>query len=153
MGQINPALMEKIELESKLWVHMYIISDYALDVDYPCELPTRAEVEKKPEKLPYPQEEIRYRYYGKSIPRFIQNILVSDNKTGALRYGTELTASFPFSDTLFAREVLAVMPFLKEDGTSEKLVYVSYLGQSAITHENITIVQHPSKVGWCRATL
>jgi hypothetical protein len=88
-----------------------------------------------------------------SYGRFIQNILVSDNKTGVLRYGTELTASFPFSDTLFAREVLAVMPFLKEDGTSEKLVYVSYLGQSAITHENITIVQHPSKVGWCRATL
>jgi hypothetical protein len=88
-----------------------------------------------------------------SYGRFIQNILVSDNKTGALRYGTELTASFPFSDTFFAREVLAVMPFLKDNGTSEKLVYVRYLGQSAITHQNITIAEHPNLAGWCRATL
>jgi hypothetical protein len=88
-----------------------------------------------------------------SYGRFIQNILVSDNKTGALRYGTELKASFPFSDTFFAREVLAVMPFLKDNGTSEKLVYVRYLGQSAITHQNITIAEHPNLAGWCRATL
>jgi len=88
-----------------------------------------------------------------SYGRFIQNILVSDNKTGALRYGTSLTASFPFSDTFFHREVLAVMPFLKENGTSEKLVYVCYLGQTAITHQNITVAEHPNLAGWCRATL
>lgn len=88
-----------------------------------------------------------------SYGRFIQNILVSDNKTGALRYGTELTSSFPFSDTMLYQEILAIMPFLKEDGTSEKLVYVRYLGQSAITHENITVEAHPALAGWCRATL
>ena len=88
-----------------------------------------------------------------SYGRFIQNILVSDNKTGALRYGTNLIASFPFSDTLFHREVIAIMPFLKDDGTSEKLAYVRYLGQTAITHENITVAQHPALAGWCRATL
>ena len=88
-----------------------------------------------------------------SYGRFIQNILVSDNKTGALRYGTELTASFPFSDTLFYREVIAIMPFLKDNGSSEKLVYVRYLGQTAITHENITVAEHPDLAGWCRATL
>lgn len=88
-----------------------------------------------------------------SYARFIQNILVSDNKTGALRYGTGLAASFSFSDTFFHREVLAVMPFLKENGTSEKLVYVCYLGQSAINQTNITIAAHPVLAGWCRATL
>lgn len=88
-----------------------------------------------------------------SYARFIQNVLVSDNKTGALRYGTELTSSFPFSDTMLYQEILAIMPFLKEDGTSEKLVYMCYLGQSAITHENITVEAHPALAGWCRATL
>lgn len=88
-----------------------------------------------------------------SYGRFIQNILVSDNKTGALRYGTELAASFPFDDTAYWREVIAVMPFLKDNGTSEKLVYVRYLDQSSITHQNITIAQHPDLAGWCRATL
>lgn len=88
-----------------------------------------------------------------SYARFIQNILVSDNKTGALRYGTELTASFPFDDAAYWREVIAVMPFLKEDGTSEKLVYVRYLDQSSITQDNIVIDEHPDLVGWSRATL
>lgn len=88
-----------------------------------------------------------------SYARFIQNVLVSDNKTGALRYGTELAASFPFDDTAYWREVIAVMPFLKDNGTSEKLVYVRYLDQSSITHQNITIAQHPDLAGWCRATL
>ena len=88
-----------------------------------------------------------------SYGRFIQNILVSDNKTGALRYGTSLTASFPFDDAAYWREVIAVMPFLKDNGTSEKLVYVRYLDQSSITHQNITIDQHPNLAGWSRATL
>lgn len=88
-----------------------------------------------------------------SYGRFIQNILVSDNKTGALRYGTNLTASFPFDDAAYWREVIAVMPFLRDNGTSEKLVYVRYLDQSSITHQNITIAEHPDLAGWCRATL
>jgi hypothetical protein len=88
-----------------------------------------------------------------SYGRFIQNILVSDNKTGALRYGTSLTASFPFDDNAYWREVIAVMPFLKDNGTSEKLVYVRYLDQSAITQDNIVIEEHPNLGGWCRATL
>jgi hypothetical protein len=88
-----------------------------------------------------------------SYGRFIQNILVSDNKTGALRYGTSLTASFPFDDAAYWREVIAVMPFLKDNGTSEKLVYVRYLDQSAITQDNIVIAEHPNLGGWCRATL
>lgn len=88
-----------------------------------------------------------------SYGRFIQNILVSDNKTGALRYGTSLTASFPFDDAAYWREVIAVMPFLKDNGTSEKLVYVRYLDQSAITQDNIVIAEHPNLGGWSRATL
>lgn len=88
-----------------------------------------------------------------SYARFIQNILVSDNKTGALRYGTGLAASFPFNDAAYWREVIAVMPFLKDNGTSEKLVYVRYLDESVITQANIAIIKHPSLAGWCRATI
>lgn len=88
-----------------------------------------------------------------SYARFIQNILVSDNKTGALRYGTGLAASFPFDDAAYWREVIAVMPFLKDNGTSEKLVYVRYLDQSAIDQDNIAIDEHPDLAGWCRAAI
>ncbi len=88
-----------------------------------------------------------------SYARFIQNVLVSDNKTGALRYGTGLTASFPFDDAAYWREVIAVMPFLKNNGTSEKLVYVRYLDQSNLTNNNIAINAHPNLAGWSRAII
>ena len=74
LGQINPMLRDRDEFESKLWVHLYIISDYKLDVDYPCELPTKEEVEQKPKKLSYPQSKIPYRYYGKNISILIDKV-------------------------------------------------------------------------------
>ena len=75
MGQVNPMLRDREEFESKLWVHLYIISGYRLKVNYPCELPTREEVEKKPNKLAYPQSQIPYRYYGKTVLLLIEQIL------------------------------------------------------------------------------
>lgn len=72
MGQINPALRDIEDYKSKLWVHMYIISDYKLDVDYPCELPEREEFEKKPNPLPYPQKKIKLAHYGKTIENLVR---------------------------------------------------------------------------------
>lgn len=59
--------------------------------------------------------------------RFIQNLLAADNKTGQLRFGTNLVSNFAFDANRFFRDIISVMSFLKEDGTAEKLVYVQYL--------------------------
>lgn len=80
MGQINPALRDIEDYKSKLWVHMYIISDYKLDVDYPCELPEREEFEKKPKPLAYPQTRIKFGHYGKTIEELVR--LASDYEEG-----------------------------------------------------------------------
>lgn len=80
MGQINPALRDIEDYKSKLWVHMYIISDYKLDVDYPCELPAKEEFEKKPSPLPYPQTKIKFGHYGKTIEELVK--LASDYEEG-----------------------------------------------------------------------
>lgn len=85
--------------------------------------------------------------------KFIQNMLVSSNKGGTIRFGTSLVASFPFDDTRYFREVIAVMPFFKDNGTSEQLVYVRYLRKSVISNLNLVIVDSPTKLGWSRATL
>ena len=50
---------------------MYIISNYTLDVDYPCELPEREEFEKKPNPLSYPQTRIKFGHYGKTIEQLV----------------------------------------------------------------------------------
>ena len=85
--------------------------------------------------------------------RFIQNILVSDNKTGALRYGTSLVSSFPFDANRTFRDIISVMSFLKNDGTSEKLIYVQYLDISFLTSNSIAIIDVPNLEGYSQFTI
>lgn len=86
--------------------------------------------------------------------RFTQNILVSDNKTGALRYGTNLVSSFTFDPTRTFGDIISVMSFLKEDGTSEKLVYVQYLTLSdLLLPANIDIIDDPELDGYSQITI
>lgn len=59
--------------------------------------------------------------------RFIQNLLIGDNQTGKLRFGTNLVSQFAFDANRRFGANISVMSFLKTDGTSEKLVYVQYL--------------------------
>lgn len=85
-----------------------------------------------------------------SYAKFIQNILVGDNKTGTLRYGTNLVSSFSFDLARYFRNIIAVMPFLKNDGTSEKLVYVQYLQESFLDHATIAIADSAELEGYSK---
>lgn len=55
----------------KLWNHLAQLSDYALDVDYPCAI-EKHEAAERPERLPYPQQRPRLRHYG----ALIENLLI-----------------------------------------------------------------------------
>ncbi len=59
--------------------------------------------------------------------RFIQNLLIGDNQTGRLRFGTDLISQFAFDPNRKFGAIISVMSFLKTDGTSEKLIYVQYI--------------------------
>lgn len=59
--------------------------------------------------------------------KYMQNMLVSDNNTCALRYGTRLIAQFPFDPNKIFRSQIAVMSHLGDNGRSEKIVYQNYL--------------------------
>lgn len=72
MGTLNPALKEFADFEHKLWDHMFIISDYKLDVDCPYPKPAPELFRSKPEALKYPQSNIRFRHYGKILEDLIQ---------------------------------------------------------------------------------
>lgn len=59
--------------------------------------------------------------------KYMQNMLVSDNNTCALRYGTRLISQFPFDPDKIFRNQIAVMSHLGDNGKSEKIVYQNYL--------------------------
>lgn len=75
MGQLNPHLRDIADFKHKLWDHLFIISDYKLDVDSPYPVPEREEIMKKPEKMNYPSTDNRFKHYGKSVVNLINKAL------------------------------------------------------------------------------
>ena len=71
MGQLNPHLRDVTDFKHKLWDHIFIISDFKLDVDSPYPIPTRDVIHLKPERLAYPQKNPKYRFYGNNIKYMI----------------------------------------------------------------------------------
>jgi hypothetical protein len=72
MGNINPLLRDTAEVNHKLWDHLFIMSDFRLDVDSPYPLPSREDLEVRPERLEYPQGGVSHKHYGKNIVRMLR---------------------------------------------------------------------------------
>ncbi len=74
MGNLNPLLRDTADFTHKLWDHLFIISDFQLDVDSPYPRPTRQELNIKPEPLPYTQQRVRMKHYGKYVAKMIAEV-------------------------------------------------------------------------------
>jgi hypothetical protein len=74
MGQLNPQLRDQSDFRHKLWDHLFIMSDFKLDVDSPYPIPTRDSFNTRPERLKYPSNNIQYRHYGKVIENLIAKV-------------------------------------------------------------------------------
>jgi len=72
MGQLNPHLRDVTDFKHKLWDHIFIISDFKLDVDSPYPKPTRETFQTKPDRVAYPSNAIRYKHYGKTVEAIIK---------------------------------------------------------------------------------
>ena len=74
MALLNPSVREVADYKHKLWDHLFIISDFKLDVDSPFPPPEKAAIKAKPKPLAYPTSDIRYKYYGKVMEDMIKRI-------------------------------------------------------------------------------
>ena len=72
MGQLNPHLRDITDFNHKLWAHLFIMSDFHLDVDSPYPKPSPESLAEKPEKVDYPSNNIRFGHYGKTVERLIE---------------------------------------------------------------------------------
>ena len=71
MAQVNPLLKEMVDYKHKLWDHLFIISNFKLDVDSPYPKPEKEALAAKPKKLNYPAGDIKKRYYGRTVEALI----------------------------------------------------------------------------------
>ena len=72
MPQVHPYAKDSEELRRKLWDHLYIITDYKLDVDGPYPKPSADLFESKPKRLQYPASTLKYKHYGKITNELIK---------------------------------------------------------------------------------
>ncbi|MBX7202901.1 MAG: DUF4290 domain-containing protein [Bacteroidia bacterium] len=72
MGQLNPQLRDVADFKHKLWDHLFVMSDFKLDVDSPYPIPSRESLNTRPERLAYPNTNIRFRHYGKIVENMIE---------------------------------------------------------------------------------
>jgi hypothetical protein len=72
MGQLNPHLRDVDDYRHKLWTHLFVMSDFKLDVDSPYEIPKKEELEEKPGRMMYPKNKIRYGHYGHYTQKILE---------------------------------------------------------------------------------
>ncbi len=72
MGQLNPHLRDVSDFKHKLWDHLFIMSDFKLDVDSPYPKPSPEVLIRKPEKLNYAHNNISFKHYGRNIENMIK---------------------------------------------------------------------------------
>lgn len=80
MGNINPYLRDTEDVRHKLWDHMFIMSDFRLDVDSPYEKPSPEKLEYHPRPLRYPKGGIRHKQYGQNVKNILQALTRTDNE-------------------------------------------------------------------------
>jgi len=84
MGQLNPHLRDVDDYRHKLWAHLFIMSDFNLDVDSPYEIPKKESFLEKPKLMPYPKSKIKYGHYGQYTQRILKKAHeVTDEKEKA----------------------------------------------------------------------
>ena len=72
MGNLYPYLRDVAEFKHKLWDHLAIMTDFKLDIDYPYDLPSPEILTSKPNIVPYSQNKIRYKHYGRTMELLIE---------------------------------------------------------------------------------
>ncbi|MBL4862243.1 MAG: DUF4290 domain-containing protein [Crocinitomicaceae bacterium] len=72
MGQLNPHLRDVDDYRHKLWTHLFVMSDFQLDVDSPYETPEREVLDERPQIMPYPTSKIRFGHYGQYSQKILE---------------------------------------------------------------------------------
>lgn len=75
MAQMHPKVKETGDFKHKLWDHLYIISDWKLDVDGPYPPPSKEVLSAKPEPISYSEGKIKFKPYGKNIEAVIEKAI------------------------------------------------------------------------------
>ncbi len=74
MGQLNPQLRDVEDYNHKLWTHLFIMSNFEIDVDSPYEIPKKESLNQRPKPIPYPKNSSKYGHFGYYTEQMIKEV-------------------------------------------------------------------------------
>lgn len=111
MGNLFPELRAP-ENEHKLWDHLAIMSDFRLDIDYPCEVISQTELQTAPDTVPYAGAPFRFRHYGRITQQMVE-------KAAAMPEGPDRDKVIMLIANHMKKQMLAVNP----DGVDDQKIF------------------------------
>ncbi|HYG16381.1 MAG TPA: DUF4290 domain-containing protein [Bacteroidia bacterium] len=93
MGNLNPHLRDTADYKHKLWDHLFAMSNFTLDIDSPYPLPTAEILNKKPDRVPYLGNHIKFRFYGRNVQSMVKKAAEMEDGE-AKQYFINMIASF-----------------------------------------------------------
>lgn len=112
MSTLFPAVHQYDDYEHKLWDHLAIMSDFKLDIDYPCEVIKHEDLETIPDPIKPESSTIHRRHYGKYIELMIA-------KASTLEPGDERDELV----NLIANHMKKVMLSVNSDGVEDAKIF------------------------------
>jgi|APTNR8051073442_1049403.scaffolds.fasta_scaffold01292_12 hypothetical protein len=133
MMQMHPQNRNADDYRERLWKHLFHIANYELDVTPPGGIVPRPEdAKKKPERVPYPRSEARFRHYGNHVQRLIEKALAMEK--GAKREG--------LVSVIGSYMKLAYRTWNKEHYVSDEVIKTDLLslsGEQLVLHDDASI--------------
>jgi uncharacterized membrane protein YgcG len=77
--QLTPSIKDQPDNPQRLWDDLYIMAGFVLDVNSPFPIPEPEILFKKPMKMVYPKNDVRFRHYGKNIEKLVKEALKKDD--------------------------------------------------------------------------
>ena len=112
MANLFPELKSNGQYSHKLWDHLAIMSDFRLDIDYPVEVVQQENLTSRPAPIPYKDNELRRRHYGRTILSMI-------DVAAGMEEGPERDALI----ALVANQMKKILIETNRDGVDDRRVF------------------------------
>ncbi|MCP3660594.1 MAG: DUF4290 domain-containing protein [Bacteroidetes bacterium] len=74
MKSVNQKVRGISDDSRKIWDDLFIMSDYKLDIDSPFPMPEKDILQKKISRMPYKQDPIKFKHFGRNIELLLKKI-------------------------------------------------------------------------------
>jgi hypothetical protein len=133
MMQMSPQSKNLDDYRDKLWRHVFRIAEYNIDVAPPSGIIPKPEEEvKKPEIVPYPSTDARFKHYGNNVQKLVNKAMKMEN--GPIRDG--------FVEVIGNYMKMAYKTWNKEHYVSDEIIIDNLVNLSdgkLVLHENASL--------------